>query len=200
MQAIRRLMGVVFLLVPLGTGTAAAQSWWALTYQPAVPLSNTKDFTDNFGWRGVGVEYKRQVKPNLTLGLSFGWQVFDQQTDDVVSAFGVDLSGDQFRYVNSWPLLANASYFFGTQGRARPYLGANVGAYLMEHRLEVGLYALEETNLHFGFAPEAGVAFPVRPNVSAVLNARYNYALSAGSVDDQSYLTFGLGLAWSHGY
>jgi hypothetical protein len=163
-------------------------------------LSNTKDFTDNFGWRGIGVDYKRLVKPNMTVGLSFGWQVFDEQSDDVVSAFGLDISGDQFRYVNSWPLLANLSYFLGKEGSARPYLGANVGAYIMEQRLEIGLYAFEETNLHFGFAPEAGIAFPVRPNVSALVNARYNYALGAGSVDDQAYLSFSLGLAWQHGY
>ena len=36
--------------------------------------------------------------------------------------------------------------------------------------------------------------------MAAVLNSRYNYALAAGSVDDQSYVTFSLGLAWSHGY
>ena len=112
----------------------------------------------------------------------------------------MDLSGDQFRYVNSFPLLANVSYFFGTQGGARPYLAANVGGYIMEHRLEVGLYALEETNFHFGFAPEAGIAFPVRPNVAAVLNTRYNYAFSAGSIDDQAYLSFSIGFAWTHGY
>ncbi len=200
MRAIRRFMGIAFLLVPLGTGTAAAQSWWALSYQPAAPLSNTQDFTDNFTWRGVGVDYKRMVKPNLTVGLSFGWHVFDEQTDDVVSAFGVDLSGDQFRYVNSFPLLANVSYFLGKQGGARPYLGANVGAYIMEHRLDVGLYSLQETNWHFGFAPEAGIAFPARENVSVLVNARYNYALSAGSVDDQTYLNFSVGLAWQHGY
>ncbi|HEY7502864.1 MAG TPA: hypothetical protein VH700_02105 [Gemmatimonadales bacterium] len=200
MQPIRRVVGMVLLLALLGSGTAAAQWWTSLSYQPAAPLSNTKDFTDNFGWRGVGLDFKKQVKPNLTAGLSFGWQVFDQQTDDVVSAFGVDISGDQFRYVNSFPLLANVSYFLGKEGGPRPYVSANVGAYVMEHRLEIGLYAIEETNLHFGFAPEAGVAIPVQPNVAAVLSGRYNYALAAGSVDDQAYLSIGLGLAWTHGY
>ena len=200
MQAIRGAHGVCLSARAARYRHGRGADVVGVTYQPAVPLSNTKDFTDNFAWRGIGVDFKRQVKPNLTVGLSAGWQVFDQQTDEVVSAFGVDLSGDQFRYVNSWPILANASYFFGTQGRARPYLAANVGTYIMEHRLEVGLYAIEETNWHFGFAPEAGIAFPVRPNMAAVLNTRYNYALSAGSVDDQAYVTFSLGLAWSHGY
>ncbi len=200
MPAIRRLLGLVALLLPLGAGTAAAQSWWALSYQPAVPLSNTKDFTDAFAWRGVGLDYRKQVKPNVALGLSFGWQVFSHETDDVVSAFGVDVSGDQLRDVNSWPMLANVSYFFGKEGGPRPFVGANVGGYLMQHRLEIGLVALEETNFHFGFAPEAGLAFPVQPNVAAFLSGRYNYALSAGSVDDQAYLSFGVGLAWTHGY
>jgi opacity protein-like surface antigen len=197
MSAIRRLMGVVAVCM-LGAGPAQGQSWYALSYQPAVPLSNTQDFTNNFGWRGVGFDWRTQVKPNLGLGLSFGWQVFDEQTDEVVSAFGVDISGDQFRYVNSWPMLANATYYFGTAGGVRPFLGANVGAYIMQHRLDIGLYTIEETNVHFGFAPEAGVAIPLNPTLSALLNGRFNYALSAGSVEDQSYVSFGLGLAWIH--
>jgi len=199
MNAIRRLLGVVVLCL-LGAGPVQGQSWYALTYQPAQPLSNTQDFTSTFGWRGIGLDYRAQVKPNFALGLSFAWQVFDEQTDEVVSAFGVDLSGDQFRYVNSFPMLANASYFFGKPGGLRPFLGANLGAYVMQHRLDVGLYTIEETNVHFGFGPEAGLAIPIRPELAAVLNTRFNYALSAGSVDDQSYVSFGLGLAWTHGY
>jgi outer membrane protein W len=177
MNAIRRFIGGVVVLCALGAGPVQGQSWYALTYQPAQPLSNTQDFTNNFGWRGIG-----------------------EQTDEVVSAFGVDISGDQFRYVNSWPMLANATYFFGNQGGLRPFLGANVGAYVMQHRMDVGLYTIEETNVHFGFGPEAGVAIPVRPDLAAVLNTRLNYALAAGSVEDQSYLSFGIGVAWTHGY
>jgi Outer membrane protein beta-barrel domain len=200
MRSIRRIMGFVLLLASLGLGSAQAQTWYAVTYQPAQPLSNTKEFTDNFGWRGIGLDFKKVVKPNVAVGLSFGWQVFEQQTDEVVSAFGVDISGDQFRYINSFPLLANVAYFFGKQGGTRPYLAANVGTYIMEHRLDIGLYSISETNWHFGFGPEAGIAFPVRPELAVLVNGRYNYALSAGSTDDQSYASFSLGLAWTHGY
>jgi opacity protein-like surface antigen len=201
MQAIRRIM-VALLLAPLVTSPAQAQAptWYSLTYQPAVPLSNTKTFTDEVAWRGIGFDVKRAVKPNVAVGLSFGWQVFSQQTDQVVSAFGVDISGDQFRYINSFPILANVSYFLGKEGGARPYVSANVGTYVMEHRLDIGLYTIHETNWHFGFAPEAGIAFPLRQNLAGVLSGRYNYALSAGSTDDQSYVSIGVGLAWTHGY
>jgi len=117
-----------------------------------------------------------------------------------VSAFGADISGDQFRYVNSFPILANVSYHFGKPGGARPYLGADVGVYIMEHRLDIGLYTIKETNTHFGFGPEAGITFPLKPDLAGIVNGRYNYALSAGNVDDQSYVSFGVGVVWSHGF
>ena len=199
MRVIRRFLPVL-LLVPLSAAPVQAQSWWGVTYAPSVPLSNTKDFTDNGSWRGINLEYKKAVKENVTAGLSFGWHVFDEQTDQVVSAFGVDISGDQFRYVNSFPLLANVSYFLGKPGGVRPFIGADVGLYIMEHRLDIGLYTVHETNTHFGFGPEAGFAVPVRPNMSFLVTGRYNYALSAGSVDTQQYLNFGVGFAWNQGF
>jgi hypothetical protein len=105
-----RIAGLVLLFGTLGALPVRAQNWYALTYQPAQPLGNTQDFTDNFGWRGVGFDFKHMIKPRLALGLSVGWQVFDHQTDQVISAFGVDISGDQFGYVNSFPILANVNY------------------------------------------------------------------------------------------
>src|SRR3954467_8906783 len=106
MKAIRRFLGIAALGM-IAAAPLQGQSWYVLSFQPAQPLSNTQDFTSNFAWRGIGLDYKTQIKPNLAVGANFGWQVFDEQTDEVVSAFGVDLSGDQFRYVNSWPMLAN---------------------------------------------------------------------------------------------
>jgi hypothetical protein len=199
MKAIRRFLGIAALGM-LGAAPVQGQSWYVLSFQPAQPLSNTQDFTGNFAWRGIGLDYKHPIRPNLAVGTSFGWQVFDEQTDEVVSAFGVDLSGDQFRYVNSWPMLANITYLFGTAGGLRPYIGANLGAYVMQHRVDVGLYTISETNVHFGFGPEAGIGIPVGPAMAAVLSTRLNYALKAGGVEDQSYLSFGLGIAWTHGY
>jgi hypothetical protein len=200
MNATRPIMALALLVALLAPRSASGQTWTALTYQPAQPLGNTQDFADNFAWRGVGLDFKKQVRENVALGISLGWQVFEHQTDEVVSAFGVDISGDQFRYVNSFPILANISYFLGTAGGVRPYLAANVGTYVMEHRLDVGLYTIHETNWHFGFGPEAGVAIPIHQDLSWVVSGRYNYALSAGSVGEQSYVSFGIGLAWRRGY
>ncbi|MDF3053055.1 MAG: OmpW family [Geminicoccaceae bacterium] len=197
MRTIRRMLGVLILLLPLATVSARAQVWHSLTYQPAQPLSNTEDFTEGFTWRGAGYDLKKFLQPDLAVGLSLGWHVFDEQTDEVISAFGVDVSGDQFRYVNSWPILINATYFLGTPGRTRPFVTGHLGMYVMEHRIDVGLYSIRDTKVHFGLAPEAGVAFPVGGNLAAVLSGRYNYAFSANDIPQQSYVTVGIGLAWS---
>ena len=157
MRVIRRFLPVL-LLVPLGAAPVQAQSWWGLTYAPSIPLSNTKDFADNASWRGINLEYKKAVKENVTAGLSFGWHVFDEQTDEVLSGFGVDISGDQFRYINSFPLLANVSYFLGKPGGVRPFIGADVGVYpavpQLRDRLRLEPRVLSPT--HFGPRRVAG--------------------------------------------
>src|SRR5262245_12384945 len=89
--------------------------------------------------------------------------------------------------------------FSVSQGKARPYVAANVGAYVIEQRMEIGLYSSHDTNVRFGLKPEAGLAIPMQRHLAAFMNARYNYAFAAGSVDDQSYVSFGLGVAWTHG-
>src|SRR3954453_6775350 len=137
MKAIRRFLGIAALGM-IAAAPLQGQSWYVLSFQPAQPLSNTQDFTSNFAWRGIGLDYKTQIKPNLAVGANFGWQVFDEQTDEVVSAFGVDLSGDQFRYVNSWPMLANITYLFGTAGGVRPSVQANLCAVVLNNPLGVG--------------------------------------------------------------
>ena len=80
------------------------------------------------------------------------------------------------------------------------YLGVNAGTYYIERRTDFSVVSAVTDNWHFGLAPEIGVAIPVRPALAAVLSTRYNYAFASGNVDDQAYVSFGLGLAWSHGY
>ena len=117
------------------------------------------------------------MKPNLTLGLSFGWHVFDEQTDEVVSAFGVD---HQRGSVPLHELVADPGerlLFLRKPGPGPPFLGANVGVYIMEHRLDIGLYTIHETNGISGSRPKPASLSDQAEHV-AVLTGRYNYALA----------------------
>jgi outer membrane protein W len=200
MRTMLKVVAATLLLAAVASAPAKAQGQWfyGLGYQVSIPLSNTKDFTENVSWRGASFEARKAIKPNLTVGLSLGWHVFDEETDEVVSFDNLDVSGDQLRYINSFPILLNAHKYFGQEGSMRPFVGLNAGGYVMEHRLEIGLVALEETNFHIGFAPELGFVFPLEGNSSIYLSGRYNYAFSAGNVDDQSYVGVTAGYAWSN--
>jgi outer membrane protein W len=184
------------LAIGLSGAEAAAQEYFVgISYGAATPLSDTKDFTNSVSFRGLGVEGRAVLNPNVTVGLAFGWNVFDDQVSTVAAVGPADVSGTQFRYINAFPLLANAHYYFGRPGGVRPYVGGNIGAYAMERRTDLGLYGVDNTTWHFGLAPEAGFVVPAGL-VSLFLNTRYNYAAAAGDLGSQSYWGFNIGIAW----
>ncbi len=200
MRKILRIVPLALLGLLVTTNSAEAQyrysNWfWGLTYQGALSAGDTKDFIDQFSFRNIGVEGRTMVNQNASVGMFFGWNVFNEkQIDGTVSLAGADASGAQLRYVNAFPMLLTGHYYFGERRGPRPYVGGGVGAYLMEHRLEIGTTALEAENWHFGFAPEFGVVFPTQGLAEGFLNVKYNYAVEAGGVTG-SYWTFGVGLA-----
>jgi outer membrane protein W len=130
MRTMLKVVAATLLLAAVASAPAKAQGQWfyGLGYQVSIPLSNTKDFTENVSWRGASFEARKAIKPNLTVGLSLGWHVFDEETDEVVSFDNLDVSGDQLRYINSFPILLNAHKYFGQEGSMRPFVGLNAGA------------------------------------------------------------------------
>ncbi len=196
------LLTLVAILV-LG-GSAWAQSYsgyypqeflWGISWNVGIPTSNTKDYTDKTSFRGAGLEGRKFVKPDLTLGLSFSWNVFNEKSfrTDPVESTGGEISGTQFRTLNIFPLLANIHKYWGYYGGLRPYIGLGAGAYIIENRRELGLFSLQETNWHFGVAPEVGILMP-SGRFLGFFNVRYNYTTSAGMTPEQSYLGFNVGL------
>jgi len=193
---LKRLGWLVVALPLVLPARAEAQDWlWTVTYGPSVSTGDTKQFTDDFSWRNIGLEGRKLINENTTVGFAFAWNVFAQKTGELISFREVDISGEQFRYVNAFPLLVTAHRYFGQPGGIRPYIGAGVGAYYAEERLEIGLNALVSDAFHFGLAPEAGFVVPIGWRARALLQARYNWALKANSIE-HTYWTFNVGFVF----
>jgi hypothetical protein len=178
-----------------------------VTYEMSFPTSNLKDFTDNTSFRGIGVGVRKFVTPNISVGGFLGWNVFNEETDELISIeeeeYDADISGTQFRYFNTVPLLFSTHYFFGKSETMMPFVGMNIGTYYMRQRLEIGVYAFEESNWHFGIAPEAGVIFPTGYDSGIIANFRYNYAFESGeSLTGESnsfaFWSLNLGVTYMH--
>jgi len=205
MRLLKGALASVALLVAFSGEAQAQDWWWGITYNmsatSSLPASSDYDtnFVDDFSFRGIGLEarYVPDRGGNLSYGFSGSWNVLNEQTDEIVHLPSADLSGDQFRYFNSVPLLANAHYYFGSRGGIRPYAGLNVGTYWIERRVDVSVVSIQDDSWHLGWAPEVGVVVPLgRPEVALLANVKYNWAFSAGGSGDQKYWGFNIGFVY----
>jgi outer membrane protein W len=161
-----------------------------------------KSFIDNESFLGMSVESRKFIRPNISVGIYFGWQVFYWKTNNAISLKNGDISGKQYRHVNSLPIMLNAHLYLGGEECFRPYVGLNAGVYYVWQRFDMGLIALEDKKWHFGGAPEAGFTLPISDNIHWNLSGKLNYALASGDSEinkdsmNPMYLSFHIGFAY----
>jgi len=194
----RRLIGgVVALLLaisavqPLEAQRAGGWSW-SSQYSTVLGVGDTGDFAGGLSWRGVTFDVERATSDNVTLGLTFGWHVLDEQNTGTTQFPQGAISGTAFRYINSAPILLTGNYFFGDRTSIRPYVGAGAGTYWIENRTEAGVFYVDDSNWHFGLLGEAGILIPRPGGAGITLSARYNWALETNDTERQ-YMTFSIG-------
>jgi len=193
----KRYLYLVSILTVFATGSFA-QGLFSISYDIGLPIGNTSDFIGQPSFRGFGIEGRGFITDNLSYGGSFNWAVFyeefgpqEWEIDETGIAYG-----KQYRYINSFPLMATMHYYFGEWDATRLYAGAGIGAQKIDQRTDFGLYTINENNWRFGFAPEVGVLIPVNFNSSINLSAKYQYAVKSGDNDAVSYISFKIGLAF----
>lgn len=188
------------LLVP---ATAAAQrtgdKWFGMTWIMSSPTANSKQFTNDYSFRGLGMEWRQFKGSSTSVGLSLAWNCLNEETLETSSIGQVDITGDQFRYINAYSILLAGHKYLGTnQGNARPFIGVKTGTYYINRRVDVGIWTVSDNSWHFGVAPELGFAVPMRHAVDGeafYAAVRYNYAFAAGGTPYQSWIGIDIGIA-----
>lgn len=181
---------------------AAYDEWlWALNWNIMIPEGKTADFVKDTSYRGISLEGRKWQGDNLTVGFMFGWNVLNQKLTTTQALTGAnaaaDITGTQYRYINSFPVLAGAHIYLGQWGMTRIFAGAMGGGYVVERRVEVGLFAVESQKWQWGFAPEVGILLPFESSVGFV-SARYNYAFENGDDNpEHTYWSAQVGLGWN---
>jgi Outer membrane protein beta-barrel domain len=151
--------------------------WAILSYQISFPEGDTHDFIDATSFRGIGIEGRWFVRPNLSAGVDLHWNVFFKSTNNTTNVPNGAVTGEQDRTLNVFPMLVTAHYYFGPNRMF--YAGVGAGAYYLTQNLDIGLYTFSDTSWHFGFAPEIGISHEVGYHTRAVLALQYNYAFKA---------------------
>lgn len=183
----------------------AQQGEFRLTasYAAAIPLGSFKDnVVSKTSFRGVDVNLLYGITPQLSVGLTTGYQDFYEKFPRQVYKLedGSDISAVISNSVQQIPFLATARYDFTTTGLIRPYALAGVGGQLVLNRQFLGEYTNDNTN-RFVFAarPEAGIYIPFGKDAHTGINlgAYYNYVpYNKGGIDNMNSVGIKLGIGF----
>ena len=179
---------------------------WSYTYDISFGLGETQEFIGATSFRGMSIAGSGFITDQISLGGSFGWHTFYERVAEVEEFDFIDdegervtgaLAGTQYRYINSFPILATAKWYnknpvFETFSF---FAGLGVGTSIIKRRIEIGIFAIDETKWHFTVAPEVGMVYGVGEGVKAFLSGQYFYSLKTNDTPSHSQFTIHLGLA-----
>jgi opacity protein-like surface antigen len=187
---------LLFLLL-IGSGiTAQAQrSLYSFNYVVTVPTGNTADFIDVTSGRGFAFEYQKFIKGHISIGGEVGHAtIFKRTENEVYTRETASLSGIQYRYQYSYPIMATGAYYHSFTDLFRPYVSFGLGTIANKRTIEMGMYQSEETHWQFGFRPELGTLIQPSDNVAFRVGAKYYGTIKGGGLEGQSNLSFHFGL------
>ncbi len=172
-----------------------------IAYSTGQTAWDTRDFIQDYSWRGVAVEYKHITSQVFSYGFQFGWNNFGQRVDDVVVLENGAISGTQIRKLGVIPILVSLNYHAASlYSEISPYLTLNVGTYYVREQYQLGIFVSDRRAWHLALAPEIGVYIPVN-DAYLQLAVKLNHAFAAGDYfgggsKEFSFLTINIGVAF----
>lgn len=190
---------IVIIILMFASFSAYSQTGLGFTsiyYGPAIPLGGTGDYIENTSWRGIGMGFNSFVSDNVSVGLDISWLIFTEALNDEAIEYNrLTISGNQYRYINTVPILLTFKGYLGT-GDLKPFAGFGIGTSWTEKLTEIGTYSIQETDWQFNIAPEIGVAYAVTPSLAPYFKVKYSYAAESRDLQSISYISFTVGLAF----
>jgi hypothetical protein len=190
---------LIIALMAIGPVCCFAQGNFMISYPISFPMGNLKDYTSNTSFRGINMEFNKQVAPNRTVGIEVGWNVFYQHvsaktyTEGTTSIYGV-----QYRYTNAVPMVAGGKWYFEGHGTMHPYAGVGLGTLYVSRATDFGIFRLTTDAWQFLIRPEIGFDWKIGPAESLFLGAKYYWAFNTSALDAQPYLSINIGFKFTN--
>jgi len=196
---LKKLSVLFGLLMLLGSGSAAqaGNNTFGVSWGLSVPLGETRDFTPDFSFRGVSVEWRNFYMRDAAYGLNVGWNVMTGHESATVDFQNIAITGNRWKYTNAVPVYAGWFKFFGRDiTKTRWVVGLNAGTAWMERRILISTTSFTDSSWHLALAPEIGMHLPMDSFLGYV-GVRYHYAFEAGGMPTQQWLEFKLGFGFN---
>ncbi|MBK9729712.1 MAG: hypothetical protein IPO83_00200 [Chitinophagaceae bacterium] len=182
--------------------SAQQQNITMVNYSMSLGMGNTGDFISQYSFRGFDVQYRHMQTLNIGVGFNTGWNVFYQHLPDASFTYETaTLTGDQWRYFNSIPILVMADYFFkpGVNEKINPYIGGGLGVEYASATVNFGVFSAQKDSWPFVLSPEIGVL--IHPSITGPainLGIRYMYGFKTDDLPSDSHILFNVGFAFSN--
>lgn len=170
-----------------------------LSYPISFPTGDLGDYIGKTSFRGVSAEFNTKVQPQITVGIESGWNTFYDRADSKEYKSGsATITGVQYRYTNTLPVIGGFKYFIKTAGgNIKPFVGAGAGTMYARRVTDFGLYEIADEAWQLCFRPEAGIKFKTNAGVQPYIGLKYYASFNGGGLDGQKYLTLNLGVSFS---
>jgi len=182
------------LLMSVAASGAFAQTLTNVQYSMGFGTGDLGDFISKPSFRGITIDFRKLVQPNIGVGFEIGWNAFyEAKSSEVYTIGNLSYSGKQWRYNNQFPLLFAVDYYLQPGEKVNPFVGLGIGTMYSLRNTDMGQYTLEQDAWNFALRPEVGVMVDASPGMSLAVTGKYYYGFEAGDLDAQSYfaLTFG---------
>ena len=130
---------ILIYIFAFSVSSINAQTDWhlkdmaTLNWQIATPLST--DYIKKTSLAGGNLEYRRFIKPNMSVGIGLSWNSFEQYIPPKVYERpdgSQALYTDFVHQVYALPMYLNAHYYFSGGEKLKPYAGIGLGAQYSE--------------------------------------------------------------------
>ncbi len=165
------------------------------TWATGLAIGDSYEFTPKYGFIGFNGEIMVHVRPDLSVGLSSGYQLFLGQERSTVEIGDAALNAHQFRYLDTFPIFAVGRYFLdlGSVVSFSPALG--IGTVYTNRVVELGIVAIYDDVWHFGVAPQVGLVFHT-DGPDPVVNFKYTLAPTGSEHPTEMWFTAEIGLVF----
>jgi outer membrane protein len=175
------------------------QSSFNISYSMGFAAGDLADYISQPSFRGAAMEFRKMVKPNIGVGLTFGWNVFYEEMSRESYTLGSStLTGKQYRYSNNFPMLLGGNYYFSPGEKFNPFVGLGIGTIYTRRNTDMNLYTVEQEAWNFALVPEVGFLYSLTDGAAILVAGRFNQGFKAGNELDaaQSYFTLNVGFSF----
>ena len=195
----RILFSIIILATVLVKPVAAQENANIYQFQYTMGFSagDFNDFISKGSFRGGTFEYHHLFTDNIGVGFEIGWNAwYEEKSYDTYTNGTESISGKQFRYCSTVPMLASANYYILPGEQFIPYAGIGIGTEFSSSELDMGTWAFTSDTWHFALKPEIGAIFKAPGGLGIIVSGKYYHAFETEETKTRSYIAANIGFAW----